>query len=210
MSANKATLMAAVSVSALCGDAGWTPALAEKLVTLHPKDARLSHSYLPILRALLTSAATTLLPLSRSCVGTSYGAPYGLFLRYCRGEVYLGQRMGAEAEADFQFIVDHRGWDLSDNAYPLAHLGLARAAALTGDPAKSRKYYQEFFALWKDADPDLPILLEARREYARNCARKTDSPAMRGRQSHAGESEIWAHGQRSVVQASLRTNPHPK
>ena len=168
VSANKATLMAAVSVSALCGDAGWTPALAEKLVTLHPKDARLSHSYLPILRALLDIRRHHAPAAIQELRGDiPYGDPYGLFLRYCRGEVYLGQRMGAEAEADFQFIVNHRGWNLLDNAYPLAHLGLARAAALTGDPAKSRKYYQEFFALWKDADPDLPILLEARREYAK-------------------------------------------
>jgi len=67
--------------------------------------------------------------------------------------------------AQFQEILDHRGWAPLDNVYPLAQLGLARAAALTGDLAKSRKAYQDFFALWKDADADLPVLLEARREY---------------------------------------------
>jgi hypothetical protein len=51
--------------------------------------------------------------------------------------------------------------------YPLAHLGVARSAALTGDTAKSRKAYEDFFALWKDADPDIPLLLKARKEYKR-------------------------------------------
>lgn len=51
--------------------------------------------------------------------------------------------------------------------YPLAHLGMARAAALSGDMAKARKYYQDFFALWKDADADIPILVEAKKEYER-------------------------------------------
>jgi hypothetical protein len=88
-------------------------------------------------------------------------------LMECRGEVYLGQRMGAEAVAEFQGVLDHRGWWPLDNDYPLAHLGLARAAALTGDLAKSRKFYQDFFALWKDADPDLPVLLEAKAEYSK-------------------------------------------
>jgi hypothetical protein len=78
--------------------------------------------------------------------------------------------MGAEAAAEFQGILDHRSlpeFNQLNNAHPLAHLGLARAAALTGDLTKSRKAYQDFFALWKDADPDLPVLLEAKAEYAK-------------------------------------------
>jgi hypothetical protein len=80
--------------------------------------------------------------------------------------VYLAQHRGAEAAADFQTIVGHRAWALNI-LYPASYVGLARAAALTGDIARSRKAYQDFFALWKDADPDLPLLVEAKSEYAK-------------------------------------------
>ena len=69
--------------------------------------------------------------------------------------------------SEFQKIVDHPGvWPAAVHL-PLAHLGVARAAALTRDTAKSRKAYEEFFAIWKNADPDIPILLEAKQEYER-------------------------------------------
>ena len=67
--------------------------------------------------------------------------------------------------AEFQRIIDHRGAYWGAN-YPLAYVGLARAATLAGDSAKAKTAYEEFFALWKDADADLPILAEARKEYA--------------------------------------------
>ncbi len=72
-----------------------------------------------------------------------------------------------KAATEFQKILDHRGVDPVSPLYPLAHLGLARAYALAGDNAKSRRFYQDFFALWKDADPDVPILEEAKSEYAK-------------------------------------------
>ncbi len=71
-----------------------------------------------------------------------------------------------KAATEFQKILDHRGVDPVSPLYPLAHLGLGRAYALAGDTTKSRRSYQDFFALWKDADPDIPILQEARAEYA--------------------------------------------
>jgi predicted Zn-dependent protease len=86
---------------------------------------------------------------------------------YLRGQAYLAQGAGAEATAEFQKILDRRGLAPTSVLYPLAHLGLARAASLTGEVAKSRKAYQDFLALWKDADADLPILLEAKKEYER-------------------------------------------
>ena len=85
---------------------------------------------------------------------------------YARGEAYLAARAGAEAAAEFQKILDHQG-AATGTVYPLAHLGLGRAWALAGDSARSRKAYQDFLALWKDADPDIPILQEARQEYAK-------------------------------------------
>jgi predicted Zn-dependent protease len=84
---------------------------------------------------------------------------------YLRGQTYLALRRGNEAAAEFQKILDHRGWDPSSPMYPLAHLGLARTAVLAGDVAKARSAYQDFFVLWKDADSDLPILIEAKKEY---------------------------------------------
>ena len=70
-----------------------------------------------------------------------------------------------DAGAEFQKILDHRGWHPTSPLYSLAHFGLARAAQLSGDTARARQAYQDFFALWKDADPDIPVLQEDRREY---------------------------------------------
>ena len=77
----------------------------------------------------------------------------------------LRLKRGSEAAAEFEKILDHRGEAPLSSLYPLAHLGLARAAALQGDSARARKAYQDFFALWKDADADLSVLLEAQKEY---------------------------------------------
>ena len=66
---------------------------------------------------------------------------------------------------EFQKILDRREQFAAWTFFPLAHLGLARAAALAGDATKSRQAYQDFFALWKDADADIPILIEAKQEY---------------------------------------------
>ena len=85
--------------------------------------------------------------------------------QYVRGQAYLRLNKGAEAAAEFQKILDHRGWSVRGALYPLAYVGLARAADLEGDTAKARKAYQEFFELWKNADADIPILIEAKKEY---------------------------------------------
>jgi predicted Zn-dependent protease len=85
---------------------------------------------------------------------------------YLRGLAYLRARQGAEASAEFQKILDHKGANWGPY-YSLSYVGLARAATLTGDAARRRKAYQDFLALWKDADPDIPILKEAKAEYAK-------------------------------------------
>jgi eukaryotic-like serine/threonine-protein kinase len=84
---------------------------------------------------------------------------------FLRGETYLKMRDGAKAAAEFQRILDHRGASGFAPEYPLAHLNLARAYALQNDNAKARTAYQDFFAAWKDADPDVPILKTAKAEY---------------------------------------------
>jgi serine/threonine protein kinase/tetratricopeptide (TPR) repeat protein len=90
-----------------------------------------------------------------------------LYPIYVRGEAYLAAGQGGTAAAEFQKILDHSGivWNCSTGA--LAHLGLARALALTGDKAKAREAYQDFFALWRDADPGIPILTQAKAEFAK-------------------------------------------
>jgi predicted Zn-dependent protease len=84
---------------------------------------------------------------------------------YMRGQAYLRQGSATEAIAEFQKIIDRRSVSPAHILYPLAYLGLARAAASAGDTDRSRKAYEDFFALWKDADPDIPILQQAKQEY---------------------------------------------
>jgi len=86
---------------------------------------------------------------------------------YLRGEAYLGARNGELAAAEFQKILDHPGVIVNFPLSTLSHLGLARARALSHDKAGSRTAYQDFFALWKDADSDIPILKQAKAEYAK-------------------------------------------
>ena len=86
---------------------------------------------------------------------------------YVRGEAFLHLRDGVKAAAEFQRILDHRGVDPTSVLCSLAHLGLGRAYALSGDAAKARTAYQDFFALWKDADADVPIWQTAKAEYAK-------------------------------------------
>ena len=86
---------------------------------------------------------------------------------YVRGEAYLRLRNGAKAATEYQKILDHRGIDPNSPLYSLARLGLGRAVALQGDKAKARASYQDFFAIWKEADSDVPILKEAKAEYAK-------------------------------------------
>jgi tetratricopeptide (TPR) repeat protein len=86
---------------------------------------------------------------------------------YLRGLAYWKAGLGNAAAPEFQRILALHGSSPADPLMSLAHLGLARAYALQDDSQKSRTAYQDFFALWKDADPDVPILKEAKTEYSR-------------------------------------------
>ena len=90
--------------------------------------------------------------------------PDALDLLYRRGVAGLHAGKGAEAAAEFRKILDHKGRNWGPQ-YSLAYVGLARAEVLAGDAATAKKAYQDFLALWKDADPDMPILIAARKEY---------------------------------------------
>lgn len=88
-----------------------------------------------------------------------------LYPIYVRGEARQAAHQGREAAAEFQKILDHRGVVVNEPIGALAHLGLARAYALQGDNVKARASYQNFLALWKNADSDIPILQQAKIEY---------------------------------------------
>jgi serine/threonine protein kinase/tetratricopeptide (TPR) repeat protein len=90
-----------------------------------------------------------------------------LYPAYVRGQAYLVAHNGTGAAAEFQKLLDHRGAALNFVTGALAHLQLGRAYAMAGDTAKAKSAYQDFFTLWKDADPDIPILKQAKAEYAK-------------------------------------------
>lgn len=153
------------SALALCGEAGQAQSLIDELTKQFPKNTFVNTVWLPIVQAEIEihrghpAQAIQLLQSNR------YEGAGDFWFPYLRGQAYLLERAGAEAAAEFQKILDHRGQDPLSPLYPLAHLGLARAAALTGDTARSREAYENFLTLWKDADPDLPILRAAKQEY---------------------------------------------
>ena len=100
-------------------------------------------------------------------LGQTYAVvSFALYPAWLRGEAYLAAKKGAAAETEFQKILDHPGVILNDPVGALAGVGLGRAYALAGDSVKARTAYQDFFALWKSADADIPALKQANAEYA--------------------------------------------
>src|SRR6266545_2483098 len=159
---------------ALCGESRQAQALVAERARLDPADTLLNAVTLPLIRAELelqrgnSSEAVSLLQSATQFERTDRPpnfVPRGSWPAYVRGQAYLRQQAGAEAMAEFEKVLDHRGVDPLSILYPHVELGLARAAVLQGDAAKARKAYQDFFALWKDADPDIPILQQAKQEY---------------------------------------------
>jgi hypothetical protein len=156
----------------LSGDSAGAQALAADMEKRFPEDTIVHFSYLPVVRArILLNHREASKAIEQLQVSAPYelGPPRFLFGAlypiYVRGEAYLAMHQGAEAAIEFQKILDHRGVVGSDPIGALAHLQLARAAALTGDKAKAKTAYQDFFMLWKDADPGMPVLTQARAEY---------------------------------------------
>ena len=130
-------------------------------------------NYLPTIHAavaLLAGSATKAIEALAPAAPYELGSPgftLSLYPVYLRGEAYVAARQGSAAVAEFQKILDHPGVVANEPIGALAHLGLGRAYALQGDGSKARAAYQDFLALWKDADPDIPILKEAKAEYAK-------------------------------------------
>jgi tetratricopeptide (TPR) repeat protein len=163
---------------ALSGDLPQARALAQDLAREFPEDTFVQFVYLPTLRALFSlntgdaaAAIQALQTASRYDLATNgvgfTGRFGGLYPIYVRGLAYLAARRPTEAVAEFQRILDHRSIVLVDPIDALARLQLARALALSGDTVKAQSAYSDLLTLWKNADPDISVLKEARAEFAR-------------------------------------------
>ena len=155
----------AAAALASSGDLSRAANLADDLRKRFPLSTWVNGCFLPDTYAAIEIQKSSATRAVERLQSTSSCPLLGIIYR--RGTVYLGAREGVQAAAEFQKILDHRGFDMLSSFYPLAYLGLARAYALQGDTTKSRTAYQDFFALWKDADPDIPILKDAKSEYAK-------------------------------------------
>ncbi len=165
--------MAALAL-ARAGDAAGAEKLAAELDKTFPLDTLVQRYWLPTIRAAVAlqrkdpNRAIELLKVA-SAIELSSPTELTIFLcpAYLRGEAYLMLHDGNRAAAEFQKFIDHIGVVMNFPWGALARLGLARAYALQGDTAKARAAYQDFLTLWKDADPDIPILRGAKAEYAK-------------------------------------------
>jgi serine/threonine protein kinase/tetratricopeptide (TPR) repeat protein len=161
---------------AYAGDDGRAQELTDELGKKFPGTTIVQFNYLPTLRAKLavsrgnaSEAIESLRVATPYDLGKASSSNYwaALYPIYVRGQAYLAAHEGSNAAIEFQKIIDLRGGVLNEPIGALAHLNLARAYVLQGDTAKAKAAYQDFLALWKDADPDIPILKEAKAEYAK-------------------------------------------
>jgi len=160
---------------ALAGDSAQATRRAADLSERFPHDTIVQFTYLPSIRAAAAlqsgspaKALETLAPAAPYELGVISGSvDFALYPVYLRGEAYLAAHQGAAAAAEFQKILDHPGVVGNELIGALAHLGLGRAYALSGDTTKARAAYQDFFTLWKNADPEIPILKPAKTEYSK-------------------------------------------
>jgi len=167
----------AALILAQSGDAGHAQKMSDDLARRYPLDTLIDGYWLPTIRAaieldhnnpaeaihLLQGAASY--ELGAVLFTADWAAP--LHPAYVRGEAYLRLHRGKEAAAEYQKFIDHWGAVRNFPLGALARLGLARAYAMQGDSAKAHTAYQGFLTLWKDADPDIPILKQAKAEYAK-------------------------------------------
>jgi tetratricopeptide (TPR) repeat protein len=164
---------------ALSGDSSRSQPLADDLEKRFPEDTFARFTYVPVLRALSAlergqprdsvEQLQIALPYELAVNGLNFNHFYlgGLHSAYVRGEALLAAHRYPEAAAEFQKILDHRGLVGADPIGALAHVQLGRAFVLSGDQIKAKAAYQDFLTLWKDGDPDIPILRQAKAEYAK-------------------------------------------
>jgi hypothetical protein len=162
---------------AYAGNDRQAQSLMDELGKRLPEATIVVFNYLPTIRAKLairrgnaSGAIESLKAAEPYELGQTAYSSYGwtgLYPVYVRGEAYLAAHQGSEAAAEFQKILDNRGVVTNEPIGALAHLQIGRAYAMQGDTAKAKAAYQDFLTLWKDADPDIPIFIAAKAEYAK-------------------------------------------
>ena len=177
LSTSRDVLDYAALALAYSGDDAQAKALADDLNKWFPEDTIVQFNYLPSIRGKLAlnkgNASDAIKDLEAAMpyeLGVSRAGDFVgnmMFPAFVRGEAYLAMRDGSNAAAEFQKILDHRGLVLNRPIGALAHLGLGRAYAMQGDTVKAKAAYEDFLTLWKDADPDIPVLKQAKAEYAK-------------------------------------------
>jgi predicted Zn-dependent protease len=178
LSKGRDTEYGAAVALALAGDSSRAQTLANDLEKRFPEDSSARFSYVPTVRALLAlnhGEPLKAVEILQAGVPYDLGTPpcsalgfFGIFYPvYVRGEAYLAAHKGTEAATEFQKILDRRSIVVSDPVGALARLQLGRALVLAGDTGKAKGAYQDFLTLWKEADPDIPILRQAKAEYGK-------------------------------------------
>jgi eukaryotic-like serine/threonine-protein kinase len=169
MGSNTTLQSLAAMTLARVGESNRSLAITGDIRKKEPLNEMLNGYWIPPVHAVIElnrDRAQQALELLRPSSGYEFG-PYSLPSVYVRGEAYLKARNGKQAAAEFQNIIDHRAVVTNDVLGALAHLQLGRAYAVYGDTAKSKAAYQDFLTLWKDADPEILILKQAKAEYAK-------------------------------------------
>ena len=170
---DRATRQIAMVALAETGDTTRSQKMAEELVHQYPTDTLLNKVWIPVAQAFTDLQHNQ---PAQAVARLEIAAPYefgvgpetsGYKVNAVRAEGYLRSKDGAKAAAEYQKILAHRGVNGVDVLYNLAHLGLGRAQALQGNTASAKSAYQDFFAAWKDADPEIPVLKQAKAEYAK-------------------------------------------
>jgi eukaryotic-like serine/threonine-protein kinase len=155
---------------AFAGDTSRANAIANQLNQRFPEDTVVQFCYLPVIRSAVALKQND---WRRALKELDAAAPYdlgvagGLFPVYMRGLSYLAAKDGDRAAIEFQKIADHPGVALNSPIAAVVQLQIGRAAVLSGKPSVAKAAYEKFFVNWKDADPDIPILTQAKTEYAK-------------------------------------------
>jgi DNA-binding winged helix-turn-helix (wHTH) protein/tetratricopeptide (TPR) repeat protein len=160
---------------AICGESSQVRPLIVEMARRYPQDSFYKASWVPMIRAageIHRGHPDGAVELLQGAIGAEMGTNAALWPAYLRGLSLFGRGDAGDARGQFQKILDHKGVlapkdfnPVAMTLYPLAQLGRARAAARVGDVDESRKAYEALFELWKDADPDIPVLRAAKREY---------------------------------------------
>jgi eukaryotic-like serine/threonine-protein kinase len=157
----------AAATLALAGDSTRPEKIIDAEGKKHPKGTDLQQDWIPQVRAAIAIRSSNPTAAVEALKSSGLLEPNDIAPTFYRGQAYLNMKQGKEAAAEFKKIIDRKTIQALSLFHPLSELQLARSLALTGDTAGARTAYQDFFAQWKDADPDLPLLKQAKAEYAK-------------------------------------------